>query len=87
MEAIRDWTEREHASRRDAFERRAPGFVRECHGDLHLGNIALVDGELVIFDCIEFNERHALDRRDGDVAFVVMDLEDRADDPNWRPGF
>ena len=36
--------------------RRGEGFVRECHGDLHLGNIAFVDGELTIFDCIEFNE-------------------------------
>ena len=44
--------------------RRRDGFVRECHGDLHLGNIALIDGGVAIFDCIEFNDRPALDRRD-----------------------
>ena len=79
MEAIRDWAEREHASRRDAFERRrAQGFVRECHGDLHLGNIARIDGELVIFDCIEFNAEMRWIDVMSEVAFTVMDLEDRA---------
>ena len=79
MEAIRAWAEREHASRRDAFERRrAQGFVRECHGDLHLGNIARIDGELVIFDCIEFNEEMRWIDVMSEVAFTVMDLEDRA---------
>jgi hypothetical protein len=46
-----------HAARATFFlERQRSGFVRECHGDLHLGNIALVDGLVTIFDCIEFNE-------------------------------
>jgi hypothetical protein len=56
MEELREWAEREHRSRTVAFEhRREQGFVRECHGDLHLGNIARIDGEPVVFDCIEFN--------------------------------
>ncbi len=78
MEAIQSWTEREHTSRRSDFERRrAQGFVRECHGDLHLGNIARIDGELVIFDCIEFNEEMRWIDVMSEVAFTVMDLEDR----------
>src|SRR5207344_1871655 len=57
------------------------GFVRECHGDLHLGNIALVDGLVTIFDCIEFNDAMRWSDVMADVAFLVMDLHDhgRAD--------
>ena len=78
IEALRGWTAREHARYRPAFDRRLEqGFVRECHGDLHLGNIARIDGELVIFDCIEFNEEMRWIDVMSEVAFTVMDLEDR----------
>jgi len=58
-------------------ERRAAGRVRRCHGDLHLRNICLVDGQPTLFDAIEFNE--TLTRIDVlyDVAFLVMDLDHR----------
>jgi len=36
-------------------QRRQQGYVRECHGDLHLGNITLINGKVTLFDCIEFN--------------------------------
>jgi aminoglycoside phosphotransferase family enzyme len=79
MESLRIWTGREHARRRDAFRgRREQGFVRECHGDLHLGNIARIDGELVIFDCIEFNEEMRWIDVMSEIAFAVMDLDHRA---------
>ncbi|MFA5372094.1 MAG: AAA family ATPase, partial [Sideroxydans sp.] len=54
--------------------RRAQGFVRECHGDLHLGNIALIDDMPVPFDGVEFNP--ALRWLDvmSEVAFTMMDL-------------
>jgi uncharacterized protein len=75
---LRRWTEREHAARATLFsERQRSGFVRECHGDLHLGNIALVDGLVTIFDCIEFNEDMRWSDVVADVAFLVMDLRDR----------
>ena len=75
---LRRWTEREHAARATLFSERQPsGFVRECHGDLHLGNIALVDGVVTIFDCIEFNEDMRWSDVMADVAFLVMDLRDR----------
>ena len=53
------------------------GFVRECHGDLHLGNIAVIDGEITIFDCIEFNDAMRWIDVMSEVAFTAMDLEDR----------
>lgn len=58
-------------------ERKAQGFIRECHGDIHLGNIAQIDGRVVVFDCIEFNEPFRLIDIASDAAFLAMDLEDR----------
>ena len=78
IRALRDWTEREYAARASLIEsRRRHGFVRECHGDLHLNNIALVDGEVAVFDCIEFNDHMRWSDVMSEVAFVAMDLEDR----------
>ncbi|NNM31338.1 MAG: AAA family ATPase, partial [Akkermansiaceae bacterium] len=57
--------------------RREEGFIRECHGDLHLRNIAWLDDGPVFFDCIEFNESLRWIDVMSEVAFVVMDLEDR----------
>nr|WP_218576426.1 bifunctional aminoglycoside phosphotransferase/ATP-binding protein [Pseudomonas sp. SLFW] len=57
--------------------RKADGFIRECHGDIHLGNITLIDGKVVIFDCIEFNEPFRMTDVYADIGFLAMDLEDR----------
>jgi aminoglycoside phosphotransferase family enzyme/gluconate kinase len=57
--------------------RREDGFVRECHGDLHLGNLALVDQQITPFDCIEFNPRLRWIDVMSEVAFLVMDLQER----------
>jgi hypothetical protein len=54
--------------------RRAEGFARRCHGDLHLGNILLESGQPVLFDCIEFNDLLSEIDVQYDVAFTVMDL-------------
>jgi hypothetical protein len=61
-----------HAERLD--RRRRDGFVRECHGDLHLGNIVLLDGRPTLFDAIEFNEDISCIDTLYDVAFLLMDL-------------
>lgn len=58
-------------------DRRSAGWVRECHGDLHLGNIALVRGQPLIFDCIEFNADLRWIDVFNEIAFMVMDLEKR----------
>jgi aminoglycoside phosphotransferase family enzyme len=86
LRMLRQWTEREHGARRDAFERRrGEGFVRECHGDLHLGNITMIDGRPVPFDCIEFNDELRWIDVMSEVAFLAMDLEDRGRrDLAWR---
>jgi aminoglycoside phosphotransferase family enzyme/predicted kinase len=57
--------------------RKQDGFIRECHGDLHLGNITLIDGKVTLFDCIEFNPELRWIDAFSDVAFLVMDLDDR----------
>ncbi|MEJ0067234.1 MAG: phosphotransferase [Caulobacteraceae bacterium] len=54
--------------------RRAEGFARRCHGDLHLANILLEDGKPVLFDCIEFNDLLSEIDVLYDVAFLIMDL-------------
>lgn len=56
-------------------QRKDQGHIRECHGDMHLGNIALVDGEVAIFDGIEFNPDLRWIDTINEVAFLVMDLE------------
>jgi hypothetical protein len=61
--------------------RKRDGFVRECHGDLHLGNIAWVDEQPLIFDCIEFNEDLRWIDVMSEIAFLVMDLSDRGAAP------
>jgi aminoglycoside phosphotransferase family enzyme/predicted kinase len=58
-------------------QRRADGWVRRCHGDLHLRNICLLDGRPVPFDCIEFSDALACIDVLYDLAFLLMDLGHR----------
>jgi aminoglycoside phosphotransferase family enzyme len=59
------------------FEKRiADGKIRDCHGDIHSGNIFVTD-KIYIFDAIEFNERFRYADVASDVAFLAMDLEFR----------
>jgi aminoglycoside phosphotransferase family enzyme/predicted kinase len=58
--------------------RAAAGFVRRCHGDLHLGNLALWQGRPVPFDALEFDEALATTDTGHDLAFLLMDLDLRA---------
>lgn len=58
-------------------ERRRNGFVRECHGDMHLGNMVLIDGRVTVFDGIDFNPNFRWIDVMQEVAFVVMDLRRR----------
>ena len=56
-------------------QRLAQGFVRECHGDLHLGNIVLIDNQPIPFDGIEFNPALRWIDVMSEVAFTAMDLQ------------
>ncbi len=51
--------------------------IRECHGDLHLRNICMWNSQILLFDCIEFNESFRFVDVMYDIAFTVMDLEAR----------
>lgn len=70
------------AASRKAHERLRPllaareriGCVRRCHGDLHLGNVVLIDNAPVLFDAIEFSPRLATIDVFYDLAFLLMDL-------------
>jgi len=57
--------------------RKKNGFVRECHGDLHLRNMAWLENKPILFDCIEFNTDLRWIDVMSEVAFVLMDLHDR----------
>lgn len=73
-----DWTLAAARSLEEALLRReSAGCIRDCHGDLHAGNIVRWRGRLVPFDCIEFDP--VLRRIDvmNDLAFLVMDLASR----------
>ena len=58
-------------------QRKLAGFIRECHGDMHLRNIAWVDDAPLVFDCIEFSPSLRWIDVMSDIAFLVMDLQDR----------
>lgn len=60
-------------------QRESAGKVRRCHGDLHLRNICLFNGEPCLFDCIEFNDDIATVDMLYDLSFLLMDL--------WHRGF
>jgi uncharacterized protein len=53
------------------------GRVRRGHGDLHLGNIVLIDERPVLFDAIEFDPLIAAGDVLYDLAFLLMDLCER----------
>jgi hypothetical protein len=73
---LRELSDARLASLRDLLTRRRDGgLVRRCHGDLHLGNICLIDGRPVLFDAIEFNDAFAIIDTLYDAAFLVMDLD------------
>ncbi|MBW4484004.1 MAG: AAA family ATPase [Tildeniella torsiva UHER 1998/13D] len=69
------YTDTFFATHGDLFEQRvAKNWIRACHGDLHLNNLCRWQGQLYLFDCIEFNEPFRYVDVMYDVGFVVMDL-------------
>ena len=78
LDQLERWSEREYQARFNALAaRKSRGFIRECHGDLHLGNMALLDGKAVPFDCIEFSDNLRWIDVISEAAFLTMDLQDR----------
>ena len=76
LQALADWTQREGERLQPLMAaRHAAGQVRECHGDLHLGNLVLLADGPQLFDAIEFSEALRFIDPIADVAFLCMDLE------------
>ncbi len=77
LDRLRGWTEAEYGRIAGLLaERKRGGFVRECHGDLHLANVVLGDDGPLLYDCIEFNAELRWIDVMSEIAFLVMDLID-----------
>ena len=75
LEFLRDWSISEHQRLYPLFlERKSRGFIRQCHGDMHTGNMVWWKERIIIFDCIEFNENLSIIDVISDLAFLFMDL-------------
>ncbi|MEC4884092.1 MAG: AAA family ATPase [Scytonema sp. PMC 1070.18] len=76
FEETKQYTDTFFAKCEELFKRRIHSDrIRECHGDLHLGNICLWQDKIWLFDCIEFNEPFRFVDVMFDIAYAVMDLE------------
>jgi len=72
------WTGAQSSALRATFSRRkAEGWVRDGHGDLHLSNLVALESGITAFDCLEFDPRLRWADVICDAAFLVMDLEMR----------
>ncbi|TAN65309.1 MAG: aminoglycoside phosphotransferase [Methylobacter sp.] len=75
LQNIRQWGDSEWLKQAALMQqRRQQGYVRECHGDLHLGNMTLINGKVTLFDCIEFNPMLRWIDVISEVAFLFVDL-------------
>lgn len=86
IEPLHSWCALENRRLTKLFKRRREaGLIRECHGDLHLGNIVLHDNEATPFDCIEFSQQLRWIDIFNDLAFLFMDLNVHGrSDYAWR---
>lgn len=78
FDETRAYTDRLFTAQADLFNQRIQNnWIRECHGDVHLRNIALWNNEILLFDCIEFNEPFRFVDTMFDIAYIIMDLDAR----------
>lgn len=76
LEKLKAWTEAEYNRLMPQFlTRKSNGAIRECHGDMHTGNMVLWEKRVMIFDCIEFNPFLSTIDVMSEISFLVMDLE------------
>lgn len=75
LAGLRGWTQSQFDQLAPLMQaRRQAGWVRECHGDLHLANMVLINARVQLFDCIEFNEALRWMDVASEIAFVYVDL-------------
>ena len=73
---LRDWSEAVLNKRQHLIaQRKQEGAVRECHGDMHMANIVMLEGRPVIYDCLEFAEDLRWIDTISEIAFLYMDLD------------
>ena len=78
LAALKNWTDRELRRTGPILGQRFDdGFVRDCHGDLHLANLVRLPEGIATFDCIEFNTDFRHIDVMCDIAFLIMDLVER----------
>lgn len=76
LNVLLEWTKKQYQQLLSFLNhRKLSGFIRACHGDLHLGNMVLYNFKVIIFDCIEFNESFRWIDTINDLAFLTMDLQ------------
>lgn len=72
---LKRYTDTFYIMKKDTIEKRMEeGRIKDCHGDLHLEHICITDA-IIIFDCIEFNERFRYSDTAADISFLAMDLD------------
>ncbi|HWA97095.1 MAG TPA: AAA family ATPase, partial [Pirellulales bacterium] len=78
LEQLESWSNEQFARSKQRFDdRKRDGFVRECHGDLHLANMVRWRNQVLLYDSIEFSPALRWIDTASDLAFVVMDLASR----------
>jgi uncharacterized protein len=76
LRRLGDWEASSFGQLEPVFaQRQQQGQVRECHGDLHLGNVTQIDGHTTLFDGLEFNAEYRFIDVMSELAFMVMDLQ------------
>ena len=80
LELVNSLNEKMHVLYKQIYpaleQRKQQAHICECHGDLHLGNIAFINNQVLLFDGIEFNDSFRWIDTMSDIAFLIMDLED-----------
>jgi uncharacterized protein len=86
LAALQAWTRQNAGGLAPRFDARlAAGFIREGHGDLHLGNLVVLQDRIAAFDGIEFDPALRWIDLQSEVAFLLMDLESRGHgELGWR---
>lgn len=75
LKKLSRWSQSEWIQWQTVFEqRKANGFIRQCHGDMHLRNMLWLNNKPMAFDCIEFNAKLSWIDAISDIAFLIMDL-------------
>ncbi|MEH6634196.1 MAG: AAA family ATPase [Halioglobus sp.] len=78
LDIVEHWILRRYSDLLPVMKNRvAQGWIIDGHGDAHLGNIAMFDGAVQLFDCIEFNPAFRIMDSISEIAFLSMDIEAR----------